>query len=176
MDFLKERLVVHKLSKDTILLSGDQVVERLYYIHEGLLRNYYFNQDGRDTTGWFAAQAEILYFSNRYRHRISLLGTVQLLEKCTLVSLRYDELDELYELDQAANALGRRIPEHQLQYFMKRESLFRTRDSDERYNRFLELFPHLLGRTQKQHEASYLELSTGTISRVLSGTSKKSKK
>jgi hypothetical protein len=66
-----------------------------------LLRNYYFNQDGRDTTGWFAAQAEILYFSNRYRHRISLLGTVQLLEKCTLVSLRYDELDELYELDQA---------------------------------------------------------------------------
>jgi len=100
---------------------------------------------------------------------------VELLEKATLVSLRYDELDELYELDPATNAIGRRISEHQLRYFLKRESLFRSRVSEERYLCFLEYFPHLFGRVQNQHVASYLEISPGTISRALSGSSSKQK-
>lgn len=173
--FLEERLVVHELNKDTRLFSGDQVLEDLYYIHRGLLRHYYFNKEGRETTGWFAAETEILYFPGRYREQISTQGSVELLEKATLVSLRYDELDELYELDPTTNAIGRRISEHQLRYFLKRESLFRSRISKERYLCFLEYFPHLFGRVQNRHVASYLEISPGTISRALSGTSSKEK-
>ena len=149
------------------------MLEELYYIHEGLLRHYYFNEAGRETTGWFAAETEILYFPGRYREQISTQGSVELLEKSTLVSLRYDELDELYELDPATNAIGRRISEHQLRYFLKRESLFRV--SEERYLCFLEYFPHLFGRVQNRHVASYLEISPGTISRALSGSSSKQK-
>lgn len=166
-------LVVHELVKDTYLLSGDQILKRLYYIHEGLLRHFYYNENGRETTGWFAAETEILYFANSYRQRIPIPGNIQLLEKSTLVSLTYDELDSLYQVDPTANALGRRISENQLQYFLKREGLFRSRVSKERYLRYLDFFPNLFGRTQNQHVATYLELSAGTISRALSGSSKK---
>ena len=167
--FLEQRLIVQELAKDALLLTTDKVVNELYYIHEGLVRNYYFDGRGNDTTGWFAAETEVLYFPTSYRDQMPLPGHVQLLEKSTLVSLTYDELNELYELDPAANALGRRLSENQMQYLLKRERLFRSRESGERYLKFLELFPHLDGRVQNQHVASYLVLSPGTISRVLSG-------
>ena len=167
--FLEQRLVVQELAKDAILLATDKVVNELYYIHEGLVRNYYYDEAGNDTTGWFAAKTEVLYFPTSHREQIPLKGHVQLLEKSTLVSLTYQELEALYQLDPTANALGRRLSENQMRYMLKRESLFRSRSSSERYLKFLELFPHLDGRVQNQHVASYLALSPGTISRVLSG-------
>jgi len=50
-----------------------------------------------------------------------------------------------------------------------------NRISEERYLCFLKYFPHLFGRVQNRHVASYLEISLGTISRALSGTSSKEK-
>ncbi len=167
--YLAQKLVLRDLAKNTILLSGDQVVDSLYYIHKGLLRNYFVTEDDSETTGWFADEGEALYFPSSHRHQIPLPGSVQLHEKSALISLTYDELNTLYELDPTANVLGRRLSENQMQYLLKRERLFRARNSQERYLMFLELFPNLDGRVQNQHVASYLELSPGTISRVRSG-------
>ena len=141
--FLEQRLVVQGLAKEAILLATDKVVSELYYIHEGLVRNYYFDEAENDTTGWFAAETEMLYFPTSYREQVPLPGSVQVLGKSTLVSLTYDELNELYQLDPTANALGRRLSENQMQYFLKRESLFRSRESSERYLCFI-IKPSLL--------------------------------
>lgn len=167
--FLREKLLVQNLIKGTVLLPAGRISAEFYFIHSGLLRSYALNEQGKDLTNWFVHEANIIFSPFNYRNQITAPDNVELLEESTLVSLTYDELEELYLLDPVARSIGQRLTERQLVYMTKRVDLLRSLNSEQRYLLFLELFPGLIGRVQIQHVATFLNISRGTASRILSG-------
>lgn len=103
------------------------------------------------------------------RNQVPRTENLELLENSVLVSLSYEGFEELYRLDPFTRAIGQRLTERQLVFMEKRISLFRSRDSEQRYLLSLELFSGLIGRVQNRHLATFLNISPGTISRILSG-------
>lgn len=171
--FLRERLVVQALPKGTLLLPMGRVATDFYFVQSGLLRSFDFDEFGKDTTAWFAHESHMINSPYNYRHQLPRPENLELLEDSVLVSLSYEEFEELYRLDPATRAIGQRMTERQLLFMEKRVSLFRSRDSEQRYLLFLDLFPGLIGRVQNRYLATFLNISPGTVSRILSGKIKK---
>ncbi len=171
--FLRNRLAVQRFSKGTLLMPVGRVNAEIYFIHAGLLRNYSLNTDGKDITNWFALESNIIFDPHSYRNQIPNQDNTELLESSVLVSLKYEDLRDLYQLDPPARSLGQRITEMQLLYMANRVNLFRSFNSEQRYLQFLELFPEMSGRVQHQHVASFLNISRETVSRILSSKIKK---
>ncbi|WPU96332.1 Crp/Fnr family transcriptional regulator [Mucilaginibacter sabulilitoris] len=152
----------------TVLLKEGQVSKRSFFIEKGCLR-IWFNNNGRDVTFQFAFENQVISSADSFMKGIPSMFTIEAIEPSVIQVLSKKNFDLIMtELGDEAAFLKTMIDamfERQLYYM--REFLSFIRDTpQQRYINLLKEKPHLIQRIPQHYIASYLGITSVSLSRI----------
>ncbi len=150
--------------RKTVLFEGD-VSNKIYFIKKGCLR-LCFNKDGKDITLQFFFENQLVCsFESFYLDEPSLFS-IETVEASTLMLV--DKKDFLNLIDQDLS-LNNYFTELLAKRFINYNKLFLSRIKDtpeERYSILLEENPEIIKRVPQHYIASYLGITSVSLSRI----------
>ncbi|HEX8516321.1 MAG TPA: Crp/Fnr family transcriptional regulator [Bacteroidia bacterium] len=154
---------------EVVLDSGERCTE-LLFIDKGLFRGYYYDEDGKEITGWFARENEFATSFYSFISNEPAPENIQALESCEVTVLSHSVLQSLYINFPETERIGRIITEN---YYIKLEERLlglQFKTARERYGNLVHSKPKLLQRVPLGQIASYLGITQETLSRIRAGT------
>lgn len=161
-----------KYFKSTTLQKGEFFVQagstcsRAAFIGTGILRTFYMNEKGEDTTYCFCTENNLTTSFKSFISQTESSLSIQALEKSELLEINYNNLQELYATIPAWQAIGRILVEKEFLVMEKYASTLNRETAKEKYLRLLSDQPSIIRRASIQHIASYLGVSRETLSRI----------
>ncbi|AZB25077.1 MULTISPECIES: Crp/Fnr family transcriptional regulator [Bacteroidota] len=157
---------LQKVNKKHILLDIDEIQKSLFFIVKGVVRSYYLDSFGKDTTSWILFEGDLaisVYSFFSQKRSFEVLETV---EDSSLLVLSHEKLMELYHSFPEFNYIGRILTET---YYIKAEEKaneLRVFSATERYLHLLEKYPNIIARIPLGMISSYLGITQSTLSRI----------
>ena len=151
--------------KGEILIKELSKCEHLFFIEKGLARAYYF-KDGKDITDWFAAEGIVI--GPIIRNFPTKIGAhaVEVLEDTSVISISFQDLQELYDKYHEIERLGRIIAIQAVLSLQQKIDSIQFLTAKQRYHDFVKANPTLLQRVSLGHIASFLGMNQVTLSRI----------
>ena len=159
------RVVEERFDKGELLLRLGSTSDRIAFIEQGLFRQYYL-LDGKEVTTCFCRERTL---TCSYRSLITQQPSelaIEALEESNVLSLGYQDLQALYDLDPFWQQVGRMAAEQEYLVRDHHTRFLQDLSAAERYEHILREEPHLLQRVSLQHLASYIQVAPETLSRV----------
>lgn len=150
------------------LLEQEQRCQRLYFVEQGVVHNYYYH-NGRKVTSWFYAENNFVTAWYSFYSQNASFEEMQCLDNCTLYATTYDKFQKLIADSPAFGNFARLLAEESLaflDYFSKGWSFLTAK---EKYELLLQYFPDIEQRVNLGHIASFLGISQETLSRIRGG-------
>jgi CRP-like cAMP-binding protein len=149
----------------TILLKEGEVSEKMFYIEKGCIR-LSFNKDGKDITFQFFFEGEGVSSAESFRNTEPSLFTIETIEPCVVHTLLKKDYFTIINTSPLIKEL---LEEQTFQRLMYYQKLFLSRiknSPEERYKELLEQNPHILQRVPQHYIASFLGITSVSLSRI----------
>ncbi len=157
--------VRHEYPKHHLLMREGEVCQYLYFVADGLARNYYY-KDGRDVTTWFGSNGMFLTDLDSLINRQPSRFNIETLEPTGIYTVHHEKLAQLFDKSHALERAGRLSTLDNFVILENRLFALQFYTAQERYANFLRMFPGLVNRVPLMHVASYLGITLETLSRV----------
>ena len=169
IDILENLLIPMKFKKGVEILSQGQVAEYIYYLHTGLIRQYYF-KNGKEMTSNLAVDGSIFMSRESLFRETPSSEVIEALETCYIYAIPKRRLENVALHNQNIQILYRKILEEALIECQIHEDLVRFETAQDRYRRICKQMPKVVLRAPLVFIASFLEMTPETLSRVRSST------
>lgn len=156
----------HTLSRGEFFIRAGDVPQTIGFVISGILRLYYVDADGNESTKSFCAENSFVAAYSALLLRQSSRLFIQALEDAKLLIADYSAYRSLSESQTSLQQLNCKIAEALFIKKERRESAFLLDDAKTRYLSFLEEYPGLEARLKQHHIASYLGITPVTLSRI----------
>ena len=153
-------------AKGAYLLHAGEVCENFYVVIQGVLRQFYTTEDGREFNKSFSIEDEPCGSFHSARNKEPSRFSIQALEPCQLLSFSFDKINTLFDQDPHWSRLGRQFAEGQTLANEAREASFLLDSAPTRYQNFLEQYPGLEDSIPHYHIDSYLGITNVALSRI----------
>lgn len=163
---LNHVLRTENLPKKYRLHNEGKICRRVYFIEKGLARSFYYDKDGRDITGWFAAENSFTTAVDSFFQQQPSKLFLELLEDSIVHSLTFDEVENLYAKFPEMERFGRLMLLEVFTKTVNRVNAMQFQTAQERYRSFAENYPDILQRASLGHIASFLGITQETLSRI----------
>lgn len=151
--------------KDSLILNLDEICDYLYFIVEGIVRQYYCIE-GKEITSRFAFEGDFTCSPYSFLSRKPSKEIISCISDCKFFVTTYEGLQYLYDNDPDWNRIGRLLIEHYFIELEERAFLMKAQAASERYDDFMQRYPELIDRVKLGHIASYLGVTQETVSRI----------
>lgn len=168
-DILESRIEFENLSipSKTVLLKDGKVADRLYLIHKGCLRLFFYNE-GKDITFQFFFEGDfVASFDSLYKHAPSLFS----LESIEPTEISAIKRDSLFSLIEQYPSVRQVYEEKLIDRLHTYQQLFLSRIKNtprQRYEELLKEYPDIVQRVPQHYIASYLGITPVSLSRIRS--------
>ncbi len=169
IDILENLLIPMKFKKGADILSQGQVAEYIYYLHTGLIRQYYY-KNGKEMTSNLAVDGSIFMSIESMFRETPSSEVIEALETCYIFAIPKRRLENVALHNQNIQILYRKILEEALIECQIHEDLVRFETAQDRYRRICKQMPKVVLRAPLVFIASFLEMTPETLSRVRSST------
>ncbi|MBP7460102.1 MAG: Crp/Fnr family transcriptional regulator [Candidatus Delongbacteria bacterium] len=170
----------YKISREEILTSfwkkeyrkGDffiregEVAGYLGFIIKGLMKFYYIDSRGNEWIKHFAVENSFMTAFTSFQNQTPSLYNIEAVEDTMVMMVDYNRYHDGISTVMVWNTVARKFVERLYQIKEKREADFLKHDARERYQIFLEEYPHLIYRVSMKDIASYLGITSVTLSRI----------
>lgn len=167
--FVAALKIRHVKKKKNLLSEGDSG-NYMFYVNEGLFRNYIFDEQGNEHTTDLISQHNWFGDAEAFLSRQAAGINIEAIEDSQVFALSYEDLHRFYDEIPMFERAVRKIIER---YFIK--ALQRARkvnragySAQERYREFLRSQPKLGNRVPAIYLSSYLGITPETLSRLRS--------
>ncbi len=164
-------LEARKVRRRAHLLKAGQVCRNICFIEKGLLRCYYIRH-GAEVCSWFMKERDVVISVDSFFRQQPGYEYIQALEDTILHFISYEQLQQTYQEFPEFNYIGRVLTERYYSLSEQRLYSLRMQRAIERYQFMLVNFPDLNGRVPGKHLASYLGITSVTLSKIRSKYSK----
>ena len=155
----------HTIGSGAFFLQAGEVCRYVGFVTEGLLR-YYVLDDGEEHTYDFSVEQTFVCNYESFLTQTPSTRFIQALEATTLLRIRYDNLQKLYETLEHGQQFGRLVAEQLFVATLQKLTSFYRESADERYDNFLRLFPGVADRIPQYVVASYVGIKPQSLSRI----------
>jgi CRP/FNR family transcriptional regulator, anaerobic regulatory protein len=159
------RLTIKKLKRKELLLREGEVCRHAYFINTGCIR-YFYTIEGEQHTmqfffenGWYTDYESFLSGSPSRQN-------IEALEKCELLMLSREDLNQLYVEVPKFERFGRLVAENAFLGLHKRNIMLSNFKPEERYLQLLQERPKVMERIPQHYIASYLGIKPESLSRI----------
>jgi len=164
-DQFKHLFKREELSAKVTLLEEGTVSKRAFYIEKGCLR-VCFNNNGKDVTFQFFFEGEGVSSIESFITNQPSLFTIESIEPCVVHSISKKDFQMVLD---ASPAIKRQIEAYTFQRLVFYQQLFLSRIKDnpaKRYKEMLEQNPKILQRVPQHYIASFLGITSVSLSRI----------
>lgn len=151
--------------KGTLLSEEGKTCKKLYFLERGTLRNYFF-QNGKDITHWIYLNNSLITSWSSYISQKPSHDYLEATEDSVLVSLTYDQWQELYKIHPELERFGRLIMEEQIALIDDFYKGYYFLTAKEKYDLLVSVYPDITQRANLGHIASMLGITQETLSRI----------
>ena len=162
MIFFKEQT----LKKGDFFVQEGKVCRQIAFINKGILRTYYLNEKGEETTSCFCTENN---FTTSYKSFIlqnASILSIQAMEETELLIIDYIDLQKLYGISPIWQNVGRVFAEKEYIIMEQYASSLNIETAKEKYLRLFKEQPQIIQKAPVSHIASYLGITTRTLSRI----------
>src|ERR1700733_8934038 len=153
------------IQKRKILVRPGQACDRMYFIESGLLRGSRV-QDDRESSTWFMKEGDVMTSVVSYYKVMPSTEYVYAMEDSRLYSATKKQLDHIFHAYPEFNFIARVLTEKYYVLDEEKLEMLRMKQADDRYDRFLQLYPGLKERIAAKYIATYLNITLETLSRI----------
>lgn len=149
----------------TVLLNEGDISRNMYFIEKGCLR-IWFNKDGKDVTLQFFFENQAVSSIESFMNKKPGMCTIEAIEPSTLYALSRSNFDILLKELPGLKDGFMQILLKRLEHYV---GLFLSRIKDSPAERYLDLQknnPQLLRRVPQHYIASYLGITSVSLSRI----------
>lgn len=155
----------HQYPKGKVLVKPDTTCNYFYFIEQGLTRTYYI-KGGKNITDWISAEnsfaVSIISFITRKPDRRG----IEVLEPSVLLSMHFDDLENLCARFHDVERLTRHLVSSGLVQLQRKFDDLHFHSALERYQTLMSTNPTFIQRVPLGMIASYLGITQETLSRI----------
>jgi CRP-like cAMP-binding protein len=159
-------MIPKKLRKRQYLLQEGDICKWLAFISKGCLRLYTLDDLGIEHILRFGIEGWWMTDLESFRTNKPAAGNMDALEDSELLLISGESLDKLYVAAPIWEHYFREILEQEFKAALARISDFMGASAEERYLRFLDVYPDLFQRIPLHQIASYLGMTPQSLSRI----------
>ena len=153
-------------SKGEVLIRQGQNVNKIYFVTDGCLRSYCIDKNGKEHTLQFAIKNWwISDYIAIYNNEPATL-TVECLKGSSVIEFDAKKLNGVFTLFPEYEPFQRNLLERHVVSLHQRILNQLQLTASERYDLFLEQYPDIEQYTRNYHIASYLGITTESLSRI----------
>ncbi|SEQ66394.1 Crp/Fnr family transcriptional regulator [Neolewinella agarilytica] len=160
---------------DVILDIGD-AVKHQYYVQSGCLRVFFIDKKGREHTLQFAVKDWWASDYTAYFTGGIAIMSIECIQDAVLYQTSRSTMESLFQEFPRLESFFRKKLERAFATFQKRILSNLANSAQERYLAFLEDYPQVERHVKNYHIASYLGVTTETLSRIRNEIAKTAEK
>lgn len=149
----------------TILLHEGDVSKNAYFIKEGCLRLWFSNK-GKDVTFQFFFENEGVSSIESFRSGEPSLFTIESVEPSVIYMISKKSFGKIFMDDPESNAYVNEIIYKRLSHYSRLFMSYIKYTPEERYKELLKNSPHIIKRIPQHYIASYLGITSVSLSRI----------
>lgn len=149
----------------TIILHEGEISKKIFYIEEGCLRIWY-NNNGKDITFQFFFENEIVSSIESFTKQKPSLFYLESIEPSKLRYILKDDFDKIVSESPFVKDLLLEIILERQFYYIKYLLSFIKDKPQKRYLKLLEEKPYIIQRIPQHYIASYLGITSVSLSRI----------
>lgn len=166
IDLLLPSIKVNYYRRKEFLFHAGERWAHLFYIHEGLIRLFYTDVEGREFNKAFFAEGLCIWpVAQRDRHE-DVLFSVAALEESTVLACPFPDLYAFLQRQGCWEAFALPFAETLVEQKFMREHDLLLLSATERYEQFASMRPDLIHRIPDYHLASFLGMTNVSLSRI----------
>lgn len=181
---LKERLVKHfdfteedwkiteryfdylQLKAKEFFLQEGKVSDKIGVVNSGLLRTYFFDENGNEITTQFFVPGTLVISNISFNRQIPSKENIIAIEPSELIVFTYHNMQELIQKVPVWQKVPIAAAEYKNRQKEKRILEFQTMPAKQRYLNFIEKHPQVCRSATVGQIASYLGIDIATLSRI----------
>lgn len=171
LDVLESILEPMRFKKGETILATGEVCEYIYYLDQGLVRQFYYKNNKEVTEHLGEDRTIFMCIESLFKEEPTKLQ-VEALENCIIYGLPKSELEKISLHHVNIQMLYRKILEQSLIISQVHADLVRFESAQSRYEKMCKLSPQVILRAPLLHIANYLQMTPETLSRVRAATLK----
>lgn len=152
--------------KGESLLAVGKVCKKIYLVKEGLLRSFYYSNEGKDITHWFAPEGTALSALDSFFKERPCDYSIDALEHSVVYTITLDKLNYFFDTYHEVERLGRLFVTETIIEVAGKVKDLQFRTGIERYHLLLEKYPTIIQRAPLGKVASYLGITQQSLSRI----------
>lgn len=154
------------LNKGDFFLEAGRQCDKIAFIESGMLRIFYLNDKGAETTCYFSLPNEFLTSFASFNTNTTSAENIQAILPTHIFAISKKNLTMLYQNIPVTQEFGRKAAENVTVSMEKRLSLFMNNSAEERYHFLIKHNPVLIRTVPLQYLASYIGISPQHLSRL----------
>jgi CRP-like cAMP-binding protein len=149
----------------TILLPEGDVSKYAYFIKEGCLR-LWFNNKGKDITFQFFFENEGVSSIESFRSGEPSIFSIESIESSTVYAVSKKNFEKIFMDDPVYSAFIHDAIYKRLSHYSRLFMSYIKNTPEERYRELLKNKPHIIKRVPQHYIASYLGITSVSLSRI----------
>ncbi len=166
-EFFTSKLQRRVIPKKAIFLKLNDIENHISFIESGVVRLYIPKENPeKEITFGFSFEDEFISAYDSFLTQKPSAYQLQALTETTLLSMTYNDLQEVYKTTQIGNLVGRLTAERLFLIKSKREQNLMNLTAEERYIKLFEERPELLKMIPLKYISSYIGITAQALSRI----------
>ncbi len=166
-NFFSSKLKKQHIPKKTTFLKLGHVEHHISFIISGVVRLYIPKSDPtKEITFGFCFKEQFISAYDSFLTRMPSLYELETLTDTTILSMTYDDLQEVYKTTAIGNLIGRLTAERLFLLKSKREQTLLHYTAEERYLNIFKDRPEVIKEIPLKYISSYIGVTPQALSRI----------
>lgn len=164
-DKLSHLFTRQEVPAKTILLQEGKISRTMFFIEKGCFRTW-VNVNGKDITTQFFFEGDSVSSIESFRTKQPSLYSIESIEPCILQTISQKDFQQVIE---NSPELKKDFEEHLFRRLFQTQQLafsYLKNNPQKRYEELIEQFPHIVQRVPQHYIASYLGITSVSLSRI----------
>lgn len=166
-DFFTSKLQRRVIPKKSVFHKLNEIENHISFIESGVVRLYIPKENSeKEITFGFSFKDQFISAYDSFLTRQPSAYELEALTETTLLSITYDDLQDVYKTTEIGNLIGRLAAERLFLIKSKREQHLLNLTAEERYLKLFKERPELIRIIPLKYISSYIGVTAQALSRI----------
>ncbi|MBC6112632.1 Crp/Fnr family transcriptional regulator [Pedobacter sp. CCM 8938] len=152
--------------KGDLILSANEVCEKIFFLNTGFVRMYYLDDNGNQINYRFTESGNFFVDFQSFLTKKPSRFYWEAMQKIEVITIVDQAVQEIYLASNTWNNFGRLMAEQVYLQLNERVEMLLFMQPEARYLQMLSKYPNITNQLPQLHIASYLGIKPETLSRI----------
>lgn len=152
--------------KNRIIEHEGEVPQFLYFVVSGYMRLFHHNDNGDEITSHINCPPGFITSYFNFINQTKATENVECITKCELLRITKNNLDLITSKSEAVKDFSIWVFQQSISYNENRSKELATLTAEQRYQKLIDNYPHIIQNVPLQYIASFLGMNSKSLSRI----------